>query len=842
MQYCFRRRYIDPVFAEINNNIMKISYNWLKDYISADLGIDKLSTILTDIGLEVDGIEKIESIRGGLEGVVVGEVLTCVPHPDSDHLHITSVGTGGEEPLSIVCGAANVAAGQKVMVATIGSVLYSSPDAEGFKIKKSKIRGVESFGMICAEDELGIGTSHEGIMVLPPDAVPGTPAARFLDIKDDYIIEIGLTPNRADAMSHYGVARDVAAYLRSRDMDAELTLPGTEAFEDRALAAPSIAVQCSEAAPRYAGVVIKGVKVGPSPEWMQERLRAIGLNPKNNVVDATNFVLHELGQPLHAFDADRIAGSKVVVRTCPEGTKFTTLDGVERTLSDRDLMVCDAEKPMCIAGVMGGQDSGVTEHTRNVFLESAYFNPVWIRKSARRHGINSDASFRFERGIDPCITVYALKRAALLILESAGGEIASGIADEVSVPQITEPFRFDISYRRINSLTGQVIPEESVRKILNALEVGIEEEREGTLSVAVPPYRVDVRREADLIEDILRIYGYNNIEVPSRIHSAIALDRCGVKERVTDTVARYLTDRGFTEIMSNSLTRGSYYEGLETYPPQNCVRILNPLSADLNVMRQTLLFNAMEAVALNTNHRNPNLKLYEMGNVYRYDPERKGEGGLAPYAEGHRLSIVMTGLDRLPSWNESASPATFFSLRGVAESLLNRFGMDIYKLPVRPAPSDLFSEGLSVTAGGRELFSFGAVSSRIKKMFDLKADVYYLEMDFGLFVKSVRKHKVSASELSKFPEVRRDLAMLVDKEVTFAQLRSIALATEKKLLRNVTLFDVYEGDKLPSGKKSYALGFVLQDSERTLTDQIIDRIMNNLITQFQRQAGAEIRM
>lgn len=821
---------------------MKISYNWLKNYISADLGIDELSTILTDIGLEVDGIEKKEGIKGGLEGVVVGEVLTCSAHPDSDHLHVTSVGIGGEEPLNIVCGAANVAAGQKVLVATIGSVLYPSDGGEGFKIKKSKIRGVESFGMICAEDELGIGASHDGIMVLPQDAVPGTPAASFLNIEEDYIIEIGLTPNRADAMSHYGVARDVAAYLEAHDRKVELTLPDVEAFADRGQEVPAIRVECPEAAPRYAGVVIKGLKVGPSPEWMQERLRAIGLNPKNNVVDVTNFVLHELGQPLHAFDADRIAGSEVVVRTCPEGTEFTTLDGVERTLSDRDLMICDAEKPMCIAGVMGGRDSAVTEETRNVFLESAYFNPVWIRKSARRHGINSDASFRFERGIDPTATIYALKRAASLILESAGGKIASGVADEISVPQITEPFRFDISYGKIDSLTGKTIPPETVKKILAALEVEVVAENDGVLSVAVPPYRVDVRREADLIEDILRIYGYNNIEIPSRIHSSIALDRGAEKERITDLAARYLTDNGFTEIMGNSLTKAAYYDGLTTYPAENCVRILNPLSADLNVMRQTLLFNAMEAVELNTNHRNPNLKLYELGNVYRYDPSRKAEGGLAPYSEDYRLSITMTGLDTLPSWDEKAVSSTFFKLRGVAEELLRRFGMDIYKLRTEPAPADLYSEGLSVMLNGKVLFTIGIVGAAIKKMFDLKAEVYYLEMDFALFVKSVRKHRVTVTELPKFPEVKRDLALLVDREVTFAQLRSIALATEKKLLRSVTLFDVYEGDKLPADKKSYALGFVLQDSERTLTDQVIDRIMNNLITQFQRQAGAEVRM
>lgn len=821
---------------------MKISYKWLGNYISAaDLHISELASILTDIGLEVDGIEKMESVRGGLQGVVVGEVLTCVPHPDSDHLHVTSVNTGGEEPLGIVCGASNVAAGQKVLVATIGTTLYPADGGEGFKIKKSKIRGIESYGMICAEDELGIGSSHEGIMVLSPDAVAGTPAAQYLGIEEDYIIEIGLTPNRADAMSHYGVARDVAAYLKAHDRPVELSLPDVSAFCDGNNPVADITVECPEAAPRYAGVVIKGVKIGPSPEWMQSSLRAIGINPKNNVVDITNYVLHEVGQPLHAFDADRIEGGKVVVRTCEEGAGFVTLDGVERTLSDRDLMICDAVKPMCIAGIMGGRDSGVTDRTESVFLESAYFNPVWIRKSARRHGINSDASFRFERGIDPNITLYALKRAALLIQEIAGGEVASGVADQISVTQITEPFRFEIGYDKINSVAGKEIHAHVVKTILDALEVKIEAEREGVLSVSVPPYRVDVRRPADLIEDILRIYGYNNIEVPSRIHSALAFDRRPGKEQITDLTARYLTDRGFTEIMSNSLTKGSYYDGLTTYAPENCVRILNPLSADLSVMRQTLLFNALEAVALNTNHRNPNLKLYELGNVYRYDPSRKGEGGLAPYSENYRLAVTMTGLDRLPSWNEKAAPTTFFTLRGVAESLLKRFGMDIYKLQTEAAPADLFSEGLSVLLNGKALFTMGVVAAGIKRAFDLKADVYYLEMDFDLFVKSTRKHTVTVSDLPKFPEVRRDLALLVDREVTFAALRSIAFASEKRLLQNVTLFDVYEGDKLPAGKKSYALGFVLRDSEKTLTDQIIDRIMNNLIMQFERQAGAVVR-
>lgn len=822
---------------------MKISYEWLKSYIKSDLTIEEVSTILTQIGLEVDGIDKKETIRGGLEGVVVGEVLTCEAHPDSDHLHITTVAAGTAEPLQIVCGAANVAKGQKVLVATIGTMLYPIGDAEGFKIKKSKIRGTESFGMICAEDELGIGASHDGIMELPDEAVPGTPASVFLEIKEDYIIEIGLTPNRADAASHYGVARDLAAYLRSHDKPVTLTLPDVSTLRTGGVGhQPAIRVENAEAAPRYAGITISGIEVKPSPEWMQNSLRAIGINPKNNIVDITNFVLHETGQPLHAFDADRIEGGEVVVRTCPEGSKFKTLDGVERTLSDRDLMICDAVKPMCIAGVFGGEDSGVSEKTTNIFLESAYFNPVWIRKSARRHGLNTDASFRFERGIDPNITIYALKRAASLITELAGGTVSSDIADVISMPEVTAPFRFDISYNKINSLTGKEIPAETVKKILGALEIMLEGEQDGVLSVAVPPYRVDVRRDADLIEDILRLYGYDNIEIPSRVTLAISTDKRPGKEQIVHATAQYLTANGFNEIMSNSLTKHSYYEGLTSYPAEQCVKILNPLSADLNVMRQTLLFNALEAVTLNTNHRSPNLKLYEFGNVYSYDSSKSSEGGLTPYAENYRLAITMTGLKQVASWNQPAEPGTFFHLRAVAENILRRFGIDIYKLQTEPVQSDLYAEGLSVKLNGKELFTMGVVSGKLRKLFDLRAEVYYLEMNFDHFVKGTRKHTVTATDIPKFPEVRRDLALLVDKKVSYAQLRAIALASERKLLRSVSLFDVYEGNKLPEGKKSYALGFVLQDTEKTLTDQLIDKIMGNLVTQFERQADAKVRV
>lgn len=821
---------------------MKISYNWLRNYIETKAEIDEIADILTGIGLEVDGIERAEAIRGGLEGVVVGEVLECSAHPDSDHLHVTTVDVGVESPLQIVCGAQNVAAGQKVFVATIGTTLYPAGADEGFRIKKSKIRGAESFGMICAEDELGIGASHDGIMVLPAEAAAGTPASEYLGLQADYIIEIGLTPNRADAASHYGVARDLAAYFRANGENIEAKLPTVEGFAaDNAKNEISVAVECGEGAPRYSGLTITGVKVAPSPEWLQARLRSIGINPKNNVVDITNFVLHELGQPLHAFDADRIEGGKVVVRTCPEGTRFTTLDGVERTLSERDLMICDAVKPMCIAGVLGGAGSGVDGSTTSVFLESAYFNPVWVRKSARRHGINTDASFRFERGVDPDITVYALKRAAMLIRELAGGEITSGITDIISDPSVTGPFRFELSLRRTAALIGKEIPEQTIKTILHALDVKVEGEKEGVLSVAVPAYRVDVRREADLIEDILRIYGYNNIEVSEKVCSSISYGKRASREKLAESVSNFLTANGFSEIMNNSLTKSSYYEGLESFRPENLVKIINPLSNDLNVMRQTLLFGMLEVIAMNTNHRNPNLRLYEFGNVYRYIPEKAVEGGLAPYSENYRLSAAITGLTSLQSWNEKAAPGDFFHLKAVAEKLLRRFGIGLDDLQSETLSDDIYSESLRVELNKKPLLTIGAVSPTVRRMFDIKADVWYLDIDFDTLAKAARKVKITATALPRFPEVRRDLALLIDRGVSFADLRRIAFSAERKLLRSVSLFDVYEGDKLPEGKKSYALAFVLRDDERTLTDQIIDRAMGNIAARLEQEAGARIR-
>ena len=818
---------------------MNISFKWLKDYLKSDLTAEEAATILTDIGLEIEGFERVESIKGGLAGVVVGEVLTCTNHPDSDHLHLTTVDVGSGEPLQIVCGASNCRQGLKVMVATIGTTLHPIDSEEEFKIKKSKIRGVESFGMLCAEDELGIGRDHAGIMELNPEAVVGTPAKEYLGLEEDYLLEIGLTPNRVDAASHYGVARDLAAYLRAAGRPVSLSLPSVEDWKvDNTSFATEVVVEDKEGAPRYAGVNISGVTVAPSPEWLQNYLRVIGINPKNNVVDVTNFVLHELCQPLHSFDADKIEGNKIVVRTCAEGTKFTTLDGTERTLSEADLMICDASKPMCIAGVFGGADSGVTDSTRNVFLESAYFNPVRVRKSAKRHGLNTDSSFRFERGIDPCNTIYALKRAALLIKELAGGEITSEITDICS--DTFEPFRFDITFKQINSLIGKEIPEATVREILAALEVAVEAENDGTLSVAVPRYRVDVQRPADLIEDILRIYGYNNVEIPERMSSSLSYVQKPDKERLTNLVADMLSSMGFTETMSNSLTKAAYYEDLKAYPAENCVKIMNPLSADLGVMRQTLLFNMMEAVQLNTNHRQADLKLYEFGNCYYFNPSRKEEGGLAPYSERGRLAILVTGQQQAQSWNVKGAQSDYFFLKSVAEKLLRRFGVDIYSLQCRGTESDLYDEAVSF-GQGKELFTIGSVSSKIRKMFDIKAEVYFLEMEWDTLLRNTKKHKVSASELPKFPEVKRDLALLVDAGVTFEELRRMAFGVEKKLLKSVSLFDVYQGDKLPTGKKSYALTFILRDNERTLDDKTIERIMNNLIKQYTDKAGAQIR-
>ncbi len=819
---------------------MNISYNWLKNYLKSDLKAEEAAVILTDIGLEIEDFEKIEAVKGGLKGVVVGEVLTCEDHPDSDHLHVTTVDVGGPEPLGIVCGAANCRKGLKVMCATVGAELHPINSEEVFKIKRSKIRGVESLGMLCAEDELGIGASHDGIMELDSDAVPGTPAMEYLQLTDDYRLGIGLTPNRIDAASHYGVARDLAAYLRSQGREAELVLPSVEEFKvDNTSRVTRVRVENGEAAPRYAGVNISGVKVAPSPQWLQNALRAIGINPKNNVVDVTNYVLHELCQPLHSFDADKIEGNEVVVRNCPAGTKFRTLDGVERTLHEADLMICDAEKPMCIAGVFGGEHSGVTDQTTNVFLESAYFNPVSVRKTAKRHGLSTDASFRFERGIDPNITLYALKRAALLIQEVAGGEITSEVTD--IYPQPVAPFAINITYRYINNLIGKEIGEEKIKSILRSLEIEIVEESAEGLSVKVPAYRVDVQRPADLVEEILRIYGYNNVEIPEHVNSTLSYENKPNRDKLRNMVSDMLSSCGFAEVMNNSLTKSSYYENNEVFPAERCVRIMNPLSADLGVMRQSLLYGLLEVVELNVNRKAQSVKIYEFGNTYTYAPERKEEGGLAPYDESFRLSVAISGLQTSQSWNSKGEVSNFFTLKAVAEKILRRFGMDIYTLRSEPLANELFSEGLSLKAGNKELLQIATVSPKVRKVFDLKGEVYFLDIDFDTLLKYTRKHKITVKELAKFPAVKRDLALLVDSAVSYAELRQIAFQTEKKLLKDVTLFDVYTGDKLEAGKKSYALGFILQDESKTLDEKSIENTMNKLIDAFAKKVGATIR-
>ena len=820
---------------------MNVSYNWLKRYIDTELSAERIAEILTELGLEVEEFEKIETIKGGLKGVVVGEVLTCEDHPDSDHLHITTVDVGAETPLQIVCGAANCRKGLKVMCATVGAVLYPIDSDEEFKIKRSKIRGVESLGMLCAEDELGIGRNHEGIMELPADAVVGTSAKEYLGIADDYLIGIGLTPNRVDAASHIGVARDLVAYLRSRGENVTLNLPSVDNFAvDNTSRTIGVEVVNSEAAPRYAGITVSGCKIAPSPEWMQNELRAAGINPKNNLVDITNYVLFELGQPLHAFDADKIEGGKIVVRSAVEGEKFVTLDGVERTLTSADLMICSAERPMCIAGVYGGLDSGITDETVNVFIESAYFHPVWVRKTAKRFGLNTDASFRFERGIDPNMQVYALKRAAMLMKELAGGTITSEIIDINPTP--ASHFEFDFSLERARKLIGKDIPEDTFMTILEALDVEVRGREGEVLHVAVPPYRVDVQREADLVEDVLRVYGYNNIEVSDHVNSTLSYAPKPDKARLQNIASDFLAANGYTEIMSNSLTKGAYYEGCTSYPAERCVKILNPLSQDLNVMRQTLMFNALEAVELNVNRRNANLRMFEVGNCYAYAEEKASEDNtLAKYEENYRIGITVTGLHTQLAWNTKAEQSSFFTLRGMVERLLKRFGIDIYALQSESLDSDLYADAIVYKQGPKEVLRMGVVSPIVRKKFDIKQEVYFAEIDFDQLVKMTKKAKVQFKELSKFPEVKRDLALLVNKSVTFSELRAIAFATEKKLLKSVSLFDVYEGDKLPEGKKSYALSFILEDKNQTLTDKQIERTMANLQTQLEQKAGAEVR-
>ncbi|MFI3295194.1 MAG: phenylalanine--tRNA ligase subunit beta [Rikenellaceae bacterium] len=816
---------------------MKISYNWLKEYINCDLTPQQIADVLTDIGLEVEALEEVEAVRGGLKGLVVAEVLTCERHPDADKLSVTTVNSGSEI-LQVVCGAPNVASGQKVILATVGTMLYPSDGSDGFKIKKSKIRGLESVGMLCAEDEIGVGVSHDGIMVLPSDAVVGTPAIEMFDFENDTILEIGLTPNRVDAASHYGVARDLAAYFASKGESVTASLADVSDFavsnNDRPV---EVVVENTSSAPRYMGVTVTGLTVAPSPDWLKQRLISIGINPKNNLVDITNFVLHECGQPLHAFDLAKVSGDKIVVRNCAEGTKFTTLDGVERSLSSEDLMICDGDKPMCLAGVFGGEDSGVSDSTTEVFIESAYFNPVSIRKSAKRHGLSTDASFRYERGADPNIAPYALMRCASLMCELAGGVVSSEVVDLYSEPVL--PFTFAFDPQRVNRLIGKELPLELMENILRGLQIEITSHEDGIWQLAVPAYRVDVQREVDVVEDILRIYGYNNIENPSSVKCSISYDNRPTTERLVGMVSEVLTSMGSTEIMSNSLTRSAYYTDLSSYPLERSVRIINPLSGDLDVMRQTLLFNSLEAMQLNMARRSFDLCFYEVGKCYWMDGCKAD--GLKAYREEQRLAIALTGSQMAQSWNGKSEASNFYTLKSLVERLLDRLGVSLYEGSWNALDSDLYSEGAQYVMRGSKLFEIGVVRSKICSSFDVKAAVYYFEMNLEKLQKVVSTVSVRVSELNKFQIVRRDLALLVDESVTFAKLREAAFRAEKKLLRSVSLFDVYQGDRLPLGKKSYALGFVLEDSTRTLTDKDIERSMANISAALFKNTGAEIR-
>ncbi|WP_183564005.1 phenylalanine--tRNA ligase subunit beta [Mucilaginibacter sp. SP1R1] len=798
---------------------MKISYNWLKEFIDTDKTPQEISIILTGTGLEVESLEKVQPIPGGLEGLVIGYVKECTDHANSDHLHVTKVDVGGAEDLQIVCGAANVAAGQKVVVAVVGTSVYPVA-GEPFAIKKSKIRGEVSEGMICAEDEIGLGTNQDGIMVLDADAPVGALAKDYFKLNDDYMYEIGLTPNRADAASHLGTARDIAAFLK-----IGITRPDVSAFKvantGRTI---NVVVENEQASPRYSGLTISGLEVKESPKWLKERLAVIGIRSINNIVDVTNYVLHELGQPLHAFDTDEIKGNKVLVKNYPEGTVFKTLDDVDRKLSEHDLMIGNAEEPMCIAGVFGGIASGVKASTTSIFLESAYFNSVSVRKTAKRHGLKTDASFRFERGTDPDMTVFALKRAALLIQQVAGGQVSSDIVDLYPGP--VAPFAFDVSYKNIRRLIGKDIPHTEIKAIIQALDIKVVNETEEVLSLQVPPYRVDVTREVDVVEEVLRIYGYNNIEIPTQIRASLNTSQRPEKDTVQNQLSDLLTANGFNEILSNSLTKSAYSDNLDT-----AVKILNPLSSDLDVMRQTLLYSGLEAIVYNQNRRAADLKFYEFGKVYSVKDDK--------YIETQRFSIFITGANAAEQWNQKSKQVSFYNLKAVVDSILERLNITDYT--VDDATCKKMAYGLQYMLNGKQLVKFGAVAVTALKKVDVEKEVFYADFNFDIVLSAIRKNKIVYQEVSKFPAVRRDLSMLIDKSISFGQLKQIAQRTERKLLKEVSVFDVYEGDKLPAGKKSYALSFIIQDIEKTLTDKAIDSIMQKLIYNLGKEAGAEIR-
>ncbi len=820
---------------------MNISYKWLKEYVDFNLTPQEVCDALTSEGLEVDALEEVQSIRGGLKGLYVGQVLTCEPHPNSDHLHVTTVDLGKGEASQIVCGAPNVAAGQKVIVADLGCVLYDG-DKE-FVIKKSKLRGVESNGMICAEDEIGVGTSHDGIIVLPEDAKVGTPAAEYYNLESDWLIEVDITANRADALSHWGVARDLYAWLKQNGYETSLHRPSDEGFavdnEDLPI---DVEIVNTDACQRYACVSITGCEVKESPDWLKNKLTTIGLRPINNIVDITNYVMMAYGQPLHCFDADMVKGHKIVVKTMPEGTPFITLDGEEHKLSDRDLAICNAEEPMCIAGVFGGKGSGTYDTTRNVVLESAYFHPTWIRKSARRHGLSTDASFRFERGIDPNGTIYALKQAAILCKELAGGKVSMQIKDVY--PKKIENFKVDLKYSYVNQLIGKELPVDTIKNIVTSLEmVVLNEDAEGLL-LEVPAYRVDVQRPCDVVEDILRVYGYNNVEIPSQLKSSLVIKGDeDIKHRLANLVGEQLLGCGFNEILNNSLTKGAYYEGLNSYPESNLVKIFNPLSSDLNVMRQTLLFGGLESVAHNINRKNPNLKFFERGNVYTFTPEKQNvDNPMAAYKEENMIALWVTGKRVSGSWAHADEASTFFELKAYVMNILSRIGLPFGMLVFKDSESDIFSKATVIeNRGGKKFVEMGLVSKKILKSAGIDQEVYYAELNWTALMKAIKKQKVEYVEISKYPSVSRDLALLLDKGVEFARVEQIAYQSEKKLLKKVELFDVYEGKNLPEGKKSYAVNFILQDEQKTLNDKQIDAIMNKIIANLKKELGAELR-
>lgn len=824
---------------------MNISYKWLKEYVDFDLGAEQVAETLTSIGLEVGSVEEVQAIKGGLQGLVVAEVLTCEPHPNSDHMHVCSVNIGAEEPVQIVCGAANVAQGQKVIVATLGTKLYDGEEC--FTIKRSKLRGIESLGMICAEDEIGIGTSHDGIIVLPQDAKVGTPAAEYYGIESDWVIEVDITPNRADACSHYGVARDLYAWLVRNGHKTALHRTDVSSFAaDNNDLDIDIVVENAEACPRYCGVTIKGCEVKESPEWLQTKLCTIGVRPINNVVDVTNYVMFAYGQPLHCFDADMIEGKKVVVKTMPEGTPFVTLDGVEHKLSDRDLAICNANAPMCIAGVFGGKGSGTYETTKDVLLESAYFNPTWIRKSARRHGLNTDASFRFERGIDPDLQVYALKVAALMVKELAGGTVSMDIKD-IEAPGLAKNFAVDLEYKYAHDLIGKTIPAEVIKEIVTSLDMKITAESESGISLSVPAYRVDVQRPCDVVEDILRIYGYNNVEIPTAVKSSLTIkgevDR---SNKLQNLVSEQLVGEGFREILNNSLTKEAYYNDLASYPKDRAVKLLNPLSSDLNVLRQTLLFGGLESIAHNANRKNANLRFFEFGNCYYKKPdtteEQKAADTLAAYSEDLHLCLWLTGKRVEASWAHPEEPSSVYELKAYVGHILTRLGAPVGKLKQQAGANDIFAKSLAlVDNNGTVVLEFGLVKKALTAAFDISAEVYFADINWTLLMKKTKKHSVNFTEISKFPAVSRDLALLVDKSVEFARIEQIAFAADRKFLKKVTLFDVYEGKNLEVGKKSYAVNFLLQDDTKTMNDKQTDAVMAKIIASLEKQLGAKLR-